>query len=381
MNGKETLAAALRGRIDVPVPVAPLYLGLYFEPKRRQALAEVYRELVRGEGEAVLTVDQMLDVSIEAWARVWEPLRDRPHLMCGYWLLDRAGAEGARVVVRDGHVWWYAPGQSDPLFDYAAYYDNAHGDVWDRVDGPSTAAEVSAAVPVYPWESYLGDDSDELLRRVQARYGQDHMQYASAGSPFWVGYGLWGFAGYMETLRQRPEQEQADCQRYLDSNLQAARAMWEAGYRTYFVEECFTGSDLISPSDFAEVSWPYTRDLLAGLKDIGFQVIFYLTGGLEGRLEHLAGCAADALAFEESKKSFTIDLAAIRREIGPDKVLLGNVDVVLVRDGSEERIREEVRRQYEAAGPRYIVSIGSPLTLDTTTDKLEMLVRSARGLR
>jgi uroporphyrinogen-III decarboxylase len=322
----------------------------------------------------------MMGALLEAWRRIWEAQQDRPHWMPSQGGGSRTAHDGSRVVVTADQCLWYPPGAAEPAVDYDAFFDNRHGDVF-RTDGPQSIAEVDQAAPVWPASSWAGDGHEVLHDLVQARFGQDHMVHGGGGSPFWHGYSLWGFAGYMELLRDRPELVHRVCQRHLESTLKGARAAWGFGLRAIFIEECFTGSDLISPRDFADLAWPYTRDLLTGLKAIGFQVVFYLTGGVEGRLPYLAECAADALAFEESKKSFVIDLKRIRREIGPEKVLFGNVDVVLVRDGSEAQIRAEVERQYEAAGPRYVVSIGSPLTLDTTPDKLEMLVRSARGLR
>ncbi len=121
--------------------------------------------------------------------------------------------------------------------------------------------------------------------------------------------------------------------------------------------------------------------MLEECRQIGLQTVFYHCGAVEGRLDLLAGSAADALAFEESKKGFVVDLARIRREIGPDKVLFGNTDVVLVRDGSPERIAADVQRQYAEAGPRFVASIGSPLTLDTDEEKIAALAEAAESLR
>ena len=108
---------------------------------------------------------------------------------------------------------------------------------------------------------------------------------------------------------------------------------------------------------------------------MGFRVVYYYCGSVEGRLEYLAHLPADALAFEESKKGFTIDLGRIREALGSDRLLFGNTDAVLLRDGSAAQIAAEVARQYAAAGPRFVVSQGSPATLDTPPEKLDVLGR------
>ena len=86
--------------------------------------------------------------------------------------------------------------------------------------------------------------------------------------------------------------------------------------------------------------------------------------------------AADALAFEESKKGFVIDLREVRRVVGPARPLLGNLDVTLLRDGDAGTVRAAVTEQYRRAGPLLAMSCGSPVTLDTPPAKLDLLVEA-----
>jgi uroporphyrinogen-III decarboxylase len=215
----------------------------------------------------------------------------------------------------------------------------------------------------------------EYTTRAMSRFADRFLLYGSTGAPFWHCYSRLGFVGLMTGLRERPDLVDAWAQADLQRLLAVAAALRHAGVSCMFVEECLSGADLISVPHYRRHALPPTRDLLAGLKGMGFRVVYYYCGSVEGRLEYLAQLPADALAFEESKKGFTIDLGQIRETLGPDRLLFGNTDAVLLRDGSEAQIAADVARQYAAAGPRFVVSQGSPATLDTAPEKLDVLGR------
>jgi uroporphyrinogen-III decarboxylase len=152
-----------------------------------------------------------------------------------------------------------------------------------------------------------------------------------------------------------------------------------SGIRCLFVEECLSSSDLISEADYLKFCYPFTRDLLQFAREAGLHIVYYFCGGIRGRLEHLAALPAHALAFEESKKGFLIDLGEVRRAVGPERPLLGNLAATLLRDGAAEQITRAVAEQYREAGPLLAMSCGSPVTLDTPPEKVDMLVEATGG--
>lgn len=375
------LPRALAGETSGPVPCAPLYLGLFYAGRQRPVLAEVYRELAAGAEELELTLEREAQARALTWQRLYDRLSPSPAWVPGMLGPNRAGIDGARVVFLPGQCLWYPPGAAEPAGDLLAPWEGHHPGVWEAENAPDSLEGVDAAVPVRTSEDYLADDRALCPRVLQETMSALACPDIATGSPYWTCYGLFGFAGLMRNLRQRPELVLRAAERALQNRLAYAEAAWRAGFRVLYIEECLSGSDLISPEDYRRFVWPVLRDMLEECRRIGLQTVFYHCGGVEDRLELLAGSAANALAFEESKKGFIIDLARIRREIGPDKVLFGNTDVVLVRDSSPSRITEDLQRQYAEAGPRFVVSIGSPLTLDTDEEKIAVLGEAAARLR
>jgi hypothetical protein len=379
MTLPQSLLTALDGGAPVPPPPAPIYLDLYLEPVRHRKLAEVYAELAEGESHLRLSFDEEMEARAEAVARsidvfgqapAWLPLSAGP---------SREQAEGVKVTFPPGRCLWHAPGRAEPV-DLLAPHDPAMRDLWDTgVDLPDPAQ--LRAQPIAPADERIAAGHAELPRRAAQRLGERVLPIGSVGTPFWHCYSRLGFMGMMTALRQAPEVMLAACEVGLRESVAVAGVFWEAGLRAIFVEECFSSADLISEEDYLRFAYPSTRELLAALREMGFRTVYYFCGAVESRLQHLAGLPASALAFEESKKGFTVDIGRIRQEIGPQMPLLGNVSAVMLRDGSERQIAADLARQYEAAGPRYIPSIGSPATPDTPPAKIDLFVRAARGLK
>ncbi|MGQ9732914.1 MAG: uroporphyrinogen decarboxylase family protein, partial [Candidatus Zipacnadales bacterium] len=209
--------------------------------------------------------------------------------------------------------------------------------------------------------------------------GDEYALYCSLSAPYPAAYRMLGFSGLMVALKEAPDMVTAIAERQLTNSLAAATAAREAGLGIVFVEEWACSADLISPQDYLTFAWPFERDLCAGLERLGFSTVFYFCGPLQDRLEHLCCLAAEALAFEESKKGWTIDLQQVRSQVGEQRCLFGNLDVRKVRDLSPMALQAEVHDMIEKVGPSaFITSIGSPLTLDTPPTKVNALIQAAR---
>lgn len=378
MTLPQSLLAALDGAVPAPPPPAPIYLDLYLEPVRHRKLAEVYAELAEGESHLRLNFEEEMEARAEAIARslgvfsdvpAWLPVSSGP---------SREEAEGVKVTFPPGRVLWHAPGRAEPL-DLLAPHNPSMRDLWDtgtQLPDPDSLRAIKVADP----RERLDAGRGELPRRAALRLGTRVLPIGSVGTPFWHCYGLLGFTGMMTALRQAPEVMLAACEVGLRESVAAAAVLREAGLSTIFVEECFSSADLISEEDYLRFAYPSTRDLLVALRDMGFRTVYYFCGAVEGRVPHLAALPVNALAFEESKKGFKVDLSRIRQEIGPQTPLLGNLGAVMLRDGSERQIAAELARQYEEVGPQYIPSIGSPATPDTPPAKIDLFVRAAAAL-
>ncbi|MCL6629952.1 MAG: hypothetical protein K6U00_10165, partial [Armatimonadetes bacterium] len=194
------------------------------------------------------------------------------------------------------------------------------------------------------------------------------------GSPLWLMYNLWGFEGMMEMILVDPELVSYACERHLEYSLRGVREAAALGAMGIWIEECLT--DMISPGAFESLSVPFVRRLVEEIRRLGMKSIHYFCGNPAGKLDLLLSVGSDALAFEEGKKGFDINIDEIADYVNSRCVLLGNLDAIgVLQDGSSDELRAEIRRQLLAAkinGGRFIMSLGSPVTPDTPVEKVRL---------
>lgn len=241
---------------------------------------------------------------------------------------------------------------------------------------PQTVEELYACLPPGPDfkpKVYIAAGHADLAGRVletfPGRYPIEHVI-----APLWSGYSLWGFEGWMENIVRRPELVRAACERTLEYAVNEVRRASAVGVRGIWIEDCMT--DLIHPRDYRSLNLPYLQALVEEIRGQGMHSIHYFCGSPAGKLDLLLASEADALALEESKKGFHIDIAEVAETVDGRCALLGNLDAIhLLPHASETALRVEIARQL-AAGKRnrgrFVMSTGSPVTPGTSIERLRL---------
>ena len=364
------------------LPVAPLYLSLYLAKVRHETYAEEWRRRAELAGGAVaVTFEEELTVQREVWYGGYEVFAEAPDWLSLPIVGSRESLEGPLVALEDeGACYWTNAAGMRRRLDVP--FSDAVSPQWEASDPPRSVEEARARMPVPEPRDIEEAGYLELARRLLAEVGDTYALCWLTGSPYTAGYAHLGFQGLMLAMREQPEVLVAIVERQLEAALAWARAVRNAGVQVVFVEEWACGADLISPEHYRTFAWPFERELCRGLGRLGFKTVLYFCGAIEDRLAELGGLGADALAFEESKKGWRVDIGQVRTMVGPGRCLFGNLDVVRVRDGGRETLQGDVRRQIDAAGPEaFVTSIGSPLTLNTPPQKVDWLMAAAREYR
>jgi uroporphyrinogen-III decarboxylase len=106
----------------------------------------------------------------------------------------------------------------------------------------------------------------------------------------------------------------------------------------------------------------------------GMKSMYYYCGDPASRWDLILSIGADAIALEESKKNFTIDIDVVVDRVGGRCAVLGNLDAVgILQDADEAGLRREIHRQIAAGrrnGGRFIMSLGSPVTPGTQAERV-----------
>jgi hypothetical protein len=246
---------------------------------------------------------------------------------------------------------------------------------------PEKMAESEAAVDEkillpapFDAKTFKAQDRDVIARELLKEFGKKLWPFNHVSAPLWNTYSLWGFEGMMTMTAVNTGLVRYACDRYLQRNITVIKEFAACGCAGVWIEECLM--DMISVPMYVELAVPYLKATVKAIRENGMKSIYYYCGDPNGRLEEILSVGADAVAFEESKKGFVIDIEDIAARIKGRCTLLGNFDAMeLLERGDKKAIRAEVKRQIAAGrknGSRFILSTGSPVTPGTPPEKVRL---------
>ena len=250
---------------------------------------------------------------------------------------------------------------------------------------PKTAEAVDRAIPI-PREddvTYVRTEGrDAVARALLAEFGRERLPTHRTSTPLLRCADLWGFDGMMLNVRLRPGLVAHACTRYLEQSCATMRRAALLGAKAIWVVDGL--GDMISPADYARLGVPFLRELLAEIRRLGMVGIWYFTGSPAGKWDSILSAGADALAFEEGKKGWDVDVVEVAGKLQGRSALFGNLDAIAVlQNGTDEELKAGVKKQLAAApinGGRFVMSIGSPVTPGTPVERVKLYCRLVHEL-
>jgi MtaA/CmuA family methyltransferase len=153
----------------------------------------------------------------------------------------------------------------------------------------------------------------------------------------------------------------------VDTALGFARAQVDAGVDIVGVGDA--AASLIGAQIYDEFVWSHEKRLVDGIHAMGAGVRFHVCGNTRAIVGGLGRLGAEIVDVD-----YPVALAAAREAMGPDQVILGNVDPVAdVMNGTTVSIGDALAACHRAAGTRWIVGAGCELpraTPDANVDAL-----------
>jgi len=401
--GNDPVSRLLNGQAVSPVPVAPVYEGLGpLEDFRHRLWWRKWRDRLDQANTEVLPLDYQTYLAVELEIRT--DILEGPYPPPTWMHLSENSSQedvaGCAIVRRgeelywlseQGEASWIAPSlrakeeqlTAEKVYRWTMRWDEG-GDpeALDKVPQiPQHALQPIPEPASGQAETWSRSTRYDAARALQARYRDRLALYVAYGTPF---NNVWDVLGFQKTMYALVEQPKA-MHRLLEERLPRPSARFTGerllGAGVIHVEDCMSSADLISPEMYREFAFPYTKQMLEFFEKLGFRTVLYFSGNLMPLLNQLKELPFTALAFEEDRKGYGIDLAEVRRVMGPDRVLFGNIDASFVETASDEQVLAEVRRQIDVAGPdNFIVSPGSPMTPGTSLERVRLFLESTQRL-
>ena len=136
-------------------------------------------------------------------------------------------------------------------------------------------------------------------------------------------------------------------------------------------------ASLVGPQIYNEFIWPYEKKLVDGIHALGGRTRMHICGNTRPLLEGMGklGCAIVDL-------DYLAPMGQGRQKMGPDQVLLGNINpVIVLRNGTAEEVAAAVTECHQQTGPRFIVGAGCEVPRDTPEENLRALCSYAHTHR
>lgn len=150
-----------------------------------------------------------------------------------------------------------------------------------------------------------------------------------------------------------------EARRRVDAMLTRAEHLHRPGGLDGFAlcsDYCFNDAPFMSPAQFADFVTPYLTDLIAGYRSMGLYTIKHTDGNIMPILDQLVSARPHALHSLDPQGG--VDIAEVRRRVGDDLCLIGNVNCGLLDTGTPEEVRQSARYalRHGMAGPGYVFS-------------------------
>ncbi len=159
----------------------------------------------------------------------------------------------------------------------------------------------------------------------------------------------------------------------LQMELRFARAQVEAGADLIGMGDA--AASLVGPQIYEEFVWPYEKKMVDGLHEMGARVRLHICGNIRRSLAPIGRLGCEIVDLD-----FMVPVAQARQVMGPEQILLGNLDpVAVLRNGTPQSIAAGLAECHRQAGPRYIVGAGCEVPRDTQEANLFAMRDYARS--
>ncbi|HWW03590.1 MAG TPA: uroporphyrinogen decarboxylase family protein [Candidatus Acidoferrum sp.] len=157
----------------------------------------------------------------------------------------------------------------------------------------------------------------------------------------------------------------------VEMELRFAREQVKAGADIIGIGDA--AASLISSQLYTEFVWPYQKKLVDGIHALGSKVRLHICGNTRRLLDGMGRLGCEIVDLDS-----LAPLSEARKQMGPNQVLLGNLNPVSVlRNGDTAGVTAAVAECHQQAGPRFIVGAGFEVPRDTPAENLRALCEYA----
>jgi hypothetical protein len=358
MKPYERVAAALDGDKPDRVPIMPIYDSGYLMRSAGRDIRDYI--IATGEQRTAYIEENFLRHKVDGlfvhigstdeWIRN-NTIEKHPD----YWMITEKATGRRYRMLPDG---------CDVDEDGKPFQEFVSRDSFFRNGGDPivTEEDITRVVPSIPTEADIDATGRfQPLRNLAQKYPDIHFSF-QVGTPFIRAINACG--GYVEglvTMASEPDLFKKIMERYVEMESALIIPGRKAGARSVWYTSYYTGADTISPKTYAELVFPYEKEMCRRAKEQGLYVLYWFLGDLMPVLDKVMELPIDALVLEQGRKGYDIDVVRIREKVGKRFCLFGFGYEMDFCDFNREGLKNEFIRQFEGAGREGAFIAGTPI--------------------
>jgi uroporphyrinogen decarboxylase len=210
-------------------------------------------------------------------------------------------------------------------------------------------------------------------RRLKALTGDRVFILVSLKGPFTLASLLCGPELFLESLVNKPATADHYLRLATQNQLRYLRAIVASGGVPFIGDPMASGS-IISPEQFRQFALPFLQELIAAIHSLGLWTGLHICGDTVRLLELMVQTGADILSIDD----LNINLNAVRKWLGPETVIMGNVSTALLENGTPASVRQAAEQCLIGGMPKLLLASACDVPVGTPPENISALVSAAR---
>ena len=234
-------------------------------------------------------------------------------------------------------------------------------------------------------DTLISQKKFDHLKILSEKYGREIFVFLETEGPvhdLLDTDGVLGFERGMMALVEKPKMLVYLMEGMFRRQLMYVEAVKRFGSEAYCQSESYFGADLVSPEMYQKYLMPIHQWFYKEVEQIGLVPIMNFWGYVTPIAKYLKKTNIRGLLIDESRKGYVLDVGEIKKELGPDVALFGNISAEhTLLEGTAEDVSREVAAQIEEAGLQggFLSCCGPPVCFGTPVENVAALVESAKS--
>ena len=180
-------------------------------------------------------------------------------------------------------------------------------------------------------------------------------------------------------MLENPEKLNDQSKRWVEEHLEMARKLDAHGHLldgfAMCSDYCFNTNPFFRPDQFEEFIVPYLKQGIDEYRKMGYYSIKHTDGNIMPILTQIADCKPDAIHSLDPQGG--VSIPEVRKIVGDDICLIGNVNCGLLQTGTDEEMRADVLRALNegmANGRGYVFSTSNCVYTGLALERYEAMM-------